>query len=124
MCGPGLFCTTSEDDVDDHPRCLPSKFNATQQVFFYFKMVTTIIVFVSWFYKQVTNSECIKEQIAFDDLVARDNGSFTLIGSLMTRPICDGDGNYGPIKCTPGQTCVYTANFLIFYIDRYMSYCY
>lgn len=58
------------------------------------------------FYITVTNTECLKEQIAFDDLVARDNESFSLIGHLMTRPICDGDGNYGPIKCTPGQTYI------------------
>lgn len=52
----------------------------------------------------MSHTECFKEQLAFDELKAKDNGTYTIIGSLMQRPICDADGNYGPIKCTLEQT--------------------
>lgn len=46
------------------------------------------------------SSKCYKNQKEFDD--ARDNGE---IGNVAPRPRCDGNGNYEPTVCIPGQTC-------------------
>lgn len=49
-------------------------------------------------YFKVTNTACYIAQKAFDD--ARDVGE---MGHLMQRPSCNGDGDYNPITCIPGQ---------------------
>lgn len=46
----------------------------------------------------MTDTTCHKAQIKFD--VDRNNG---LMGHLMQRPSCNGDGDFNPIKCVPGQ---------------------
>lgn len=45
-------------------------------------------------------SRCRRMQQKFDDDLS--NG---LIGHLQQRPSCDGDGNYSPLICVPGQNC-------------------
>lgn len=44
------------------------------------------------------NTPCYIAKIEFD--VARENGE---MGHLMQRPSCNGDGDYNPITCIPGQ---------------------
>uniref|UniRef100_A0A182QB15 Thyroglobulin type-1 domain-containing protein n=1 Tax=Anopheles farauti TaxID=69004 RepID=A0A182QB15_9DIPT len=46
------------------------------------------------------SSKCFTAQKAYDE--QRQQG---LIGHLMQRPDCDGDGNFQPLRCIPGQTC-------------------
>uniref|UniRef100_A0A182JX45 Thyroglobulin type-1 domain-containing protein n=1 Tax=Anopheles christyi TaxID=43041 RepID=A0A182JX45_9DIPT len=46
------------------------------------------------------SSKCYTAQKQFDD--QRQAG---LIGHLMQRPECDGDGSFLSVKCIPGQTC-------------------
>ena len=45
-------------------------------------------------------SECYQTKLKFDE-----NLSEGLIGHLRQRPSCDGDGNFNPLICVPGQNC-------------------
>lgn len=43
-------------------------------------------------------SECYAKQVIYDLAVTEGT-----VGKLMQRPACDGDGNFEPIQCVPGQ---------------------
>ena len=62
------------------------------------------------------SSKCYTAQKQFDD--QRQAG---LIGHLMQRPECDGDGNFQPVRCIPGQTWVMEC--LVFLGKLLMSCC-
>lgn len=46
------------------------------------------------------NSKCFKDRTNHDRL--QNEGK---LGDLRPRPNCDGDGNYAPFICVPGQNC-------------------
>lgn len=48
----------------------------------------------------LSSSECFQTKRKFDD-----DMKVGLIGHLKMSPLCDGDGDFGPIICIPGQNC-------------------
>jgi hypothetical protein len=50
--------------------------------------------------KMYETSKCFQTKRKFDD-----NLKDGLIGHLEQKPSCDGDGNFSPIVCIPGQNC-------------------
>lgn len=49
-------------------------------------------------------SECFQTKRKFDEDLRKG-----LIGHLQPLPSCDGDGNFGPLICLPGQNCFCTS---------------
>lgn len=66
------------------------------------KLVPRSVLKKKYFLKKIVltvdDTECFKQQIAFD--IAKENGT---VGKLEQRPVCDDEGFFKPLKCIPGE---------------------